>query len=162
MYLATDTPYLPGDAYARALVLQWLSIVQSRWNPASAPCATGPSLGKLPRVPRRWSTLKRQAGRARPAICWMVCWPSDPLITGTDHTIADIALFAHHQPRRGSGLRTGQRIRTARWVQRVQESARLPGHQPLPVPTTCTRGANCPDTCVTRHCRCGSAAPTGW
>ena len=120
MYLATDTPYLPGDAYARALVLQWLSIEQEQVESNIGALRHLTLTGKLPRRAPALVDAKRQAG-ARALRLLDGVLAERPFITGTDYTIADIALFAYTSRAEEAGYVLAAHPHLHAWVQRVQD-----------------------------------------
>ena len=124
MYLASGTPYLPDDAYARAVVQQWLSIEQEQVESSIGALRHWTLTGKLPRRAPALVDAKRQAG-ARALRLLDGVLAGRPFITGTDYTIADIALFAYTSRAEEAGYALAAHPHVGAWVQRVQAQPRF-------------------------------------
>lgn len=93
-HIAEDTPYLPGDAWTRAQVLQWMSFEQYRIEP---------NIG----TPRYWTRLLKIGDQRREQIEQKLSAAKAALgildrhlaarrfVTGERYGIADIALYAY-------------------------------------------------------------------
>jgi glutathione S-transferase len=126
MYLGEGTPYVPGDCYLRAQVLQWLFFEQYSHEPYIA-------------VVRYWLTVaasrrseeeieaRRAGGRAALAAMERHLATRTYLV-GEAYSVADIALYAYtHAADEGEFDLSGyDAIR--RWLDRV---AAEPGHVPM-------------------------------
>src|SRR3546814_980767 len=87
------TPYLPGDAFARAKVWQWLSFEQERIESQVGALRHWTLTGKLARRAPALVDAKRKGARRGLEILDAQFAARD-FIAGDDYTIADIALFA--------------------------------------------------------------------
>src|SRR3546814_9383405 len=92
--LADGTPYLPGDAFARAKVWQWLSFEQERIESQVGALRHWTLTGKLARRAPALVEAKR-SGALRALEILDVQLAQARFIAGDDYTVADIALFAY-------------------------------------------------------------------
>src|SRR3546814_10877394 len=93
-FLADGTPYLPGDALARAKVWQWLSFEQERIESQVGALRHWTLTGKLARRAPALVEAKRSGARRGLEILDAQLAARD-FIPGADSTIADISLFAY-------------------------------------------------------------------
>ena len=94
MYLVDGTPYVPGDAFGRAKVQQWLHFEQERVESVLGALRHWTLTGKLVRRPPALVEAKRQAA-ARTLEILERELSGRNFIAGERYSIADIALFAY-------------------------------------------------------------------
>ena len=124
-YLADGTPYLPGDAFGRAKVWQWLSFEQERIES---------QLGAL----RHWTLTGKLARRAEPLVAAKRASATRALeildaelarrdfVAGDAYTIADIALFAYaSRADEAEGLSLQPFAHVRQWIERVRAQPRF-------------------------------------
>lgn len=127
-YFGDGTRFVPGDAYERAQVLQWLFFEQYDLEPALAVVRFWIAYSGTPEklAPERRDELMRSGSRALRALerrltdrSWLV---------GDGMTVADISLYAytHVAPEGGFDLGPYEVVRA--WLDRV---ASQPGHVPI-------------------------------
>ncbi len=122
-YLAEDTPYLPGDAFARAQVLQWLFFEQYNLEPNIAVARFwlkhGLEEANRGRLPEKWKggygALEVLEHRLR----------SHPFLVGDTYTVADIGLYAYTHVAGEGRFELGPYPAVRGWMERVSEQ---PGH----------------------------------
>jgi glutathione S-transferase len=129
-YLADGTAYLPGDAFERAKVHQWLSFEQENvesvigslrhWRMTGKDANREPSLveAKHKGALRTLGILEEQLSRR-------------PFIAGDRYTIADIAIFSYGSLAEDAGVSLAPYPHFRAWIARV---ASQPGHLPDVVP----------------------------
>lgn len=124
-YLADGTPYLPGDRFDRAQVLQWLFFEQYSHEPHIAVARFWAHAGITPSEEERGAKL-RAGTTALDAMERHLATRS--FFVSERYTIADIALYAytHVAPEGGFALEPYPAIRA--WIERV---AAQPGHIPI-------------------------------
>ena len=119
IYLAENTPWLPGDAFQRALVYQWLFFEQYSHEPYIAVARFIVHLAKMAdehekRLEYLWKNghtallaMENRLGQV-------------PFLSGGNFTIADIALFAytHLADEGGFDLQPYPNVRS--WLSRVE------------------------------------------
>jgi glutathione S-transferase len=123
-YLADGTAYLPGDAFGRAKVWQWLSFEQERIESQIGALRHWTLTGKLPRRPEALIALKRAAGANALAILERELRES-AFIAGEEYTIADIALYAYTHVADEAGYMLDDFPAVQAWLGRVRAQ---PGH----------------------------------
>lgn len=119
MYLAEGTPYLSGDAFARAKVWQWLCFEQERIESQIGALRHWMLTGKLARRPGALVELKRNAGRNALATLDRELATRD-FIAGDRYGIADIALFAYTSRADEAGFDLDAWPHVADWIARVR------------------------------------------
>ncbi|MEA2298886.1 MAG: glutathione S-transferase [Solirubrobacteraceae bacterium] len=116
-YLAGDTPYLPGDRYAWAQVLQWLFFEQYSHEPNIAVVRFWVAFA-AEKPPEAAIASRRRAGYA--ALDAMEAHLGDRrFLVGDDYTVADIALFAYTHLAGEGGFDLGAYPAIGAWLQRV-------------------------------------------
>lgn len=123
-FLADATPFVPRDAYARALSLQWLFFEQYSHEPYIA--TSRYLLSVLGAGERYRDEIRRRREPGLAALGVMEAHLSERTFFIEDrYSIADIALYAytHVAPEGGFSLEPYPAIR--RWIERVQAQ---PGH----------------------------------
>jgi glutathione S-transferase len=131
-YLATGTPYLPGEAFAAAKVQQWMSFEQDYVvNIASLRHWT--LTGKLARRPAALVEMRRSGGlRALQVLERELALR--PFITGDAYTIADISLFAYTHRADEAGLPLSDFPHVCAWIARVRKQPGfLADHHPYSI-----------------------------
>jgi glutathione S-transferase len=125
-YFADGTPYLPGDPYERAQVLQWMFFEQYKHEPAIAVLRFWLTISEDPR-PAAEIEAKRTAGRAALNVMERHLERHEYLVDKR-FTIADIALYAytHVAPEAGFDLESYPAV--SRWLERI---AARPGIVPM-------------------------------
>lgn len=123
-YLATDTPYLPHDAFGRAKVLQWLSFEQERVESVIGSLRYWTLTGKLEKRAPVLVEMKRSTGERSLDILNREL-ASRPFLTEHGYSIADISVFAYgsRAEEAGFSLQTYPHVRA--WIERVKSQ---PGH----------------------------------
>ena len=122
-YLAEDTPYLPGNRWGRAQVLQWMFFEQYNHEPNIA-------------VARFWATHlapgekseaeladKREKGYAALDVMEQRLNDNEFLVGG-HYSIADIALYAYTHVADEGGFDLGRYPAVGRWLERVRAEPR--------------------------------------
>jgi len=123
-YLAEGTPYLPGDAYGRAKVLQWLNFEQERVESVIGSLRYWTLTGQLAKRAPALVELKREAGlRALSMLDAELA--TRPFVAGESYGIADIALFAYASRADEAGFDLAPYPRFRAWIERVRAQ---PGH----------------------------------
>jgi len=124
VYLAEGTPYLPGDAFGRAKVLQWLNFEQERVESVIGSLRYWTLTGQLPKKPPALVELKRTASlRALSMLDTELA--SRPFVASDHYGIADIALFAYTRLAEDAGLELEPYPHLRAWMARVEAQ---PGH----------------------------------
>ncbi|MDX1460536.1 MAG: glutathione S-transferase family protein [Xanthomonadales bacterium] len=124
LHLAEGTPYLPGDAYLRALVYQWLFFEQYSHEPyvAVRRFLLQYDHGMEP-DPARLAMLKDRGDQALGVMDRVLA--GQAFIAGEQYSIADIALFAYTHVADTGGFELSNFPAVTRWLDRVREQ---PGH----------------------------------
>jgi glutathione S-transferase len=118
-YLAEGTPYLPGDAFGRAKVLQWMAFEQERIESQVGSLRFWTMTGKIERRAPALVEAKRAAGQRALAILDGEL-AARPFITGGRYTVADIALFAYASlADEADGLSLAPYAHVRGWIERV-------------------------------------------
>ena len=117
-FLATDTPYLPDDAFGRAKVQQWLSFEQERIESVIGSLRYWTLTGKLERRAPALVEMKRKSGLKSLQILDGEL-ARRPFLTDFGYSIADIAVFAYasHTEEAGFSLDPFPHVRA--WIERV-------------------------------------------
>jgi glutathione S-transferase len=123
-FLATDTPYLPDDAFGRAKVQQWLNFEQERVESVIGSLRYWTLTGKLERRAPALVEMKRRAGLKTLQTLEREL-AGRTFLTDHGYSIADIALFAYtrHAEEAGFPLEPFPHLRA--WIARVRAQ---PGH----------------------------------
>jgi glutathione S-transferase len=119
MYLADGTPYVPGDAFGRAKVQQWLHFEQERVESVLGALRHWTLTGKLVRRPPALVEAKRHAGARTLEILERELSGRD-FIAGERYTIADIALFAYGSRAAEAGFALDEYPAIRAWIARVE------------------------------------------
>ena len=127
-FLAEGTRFLPDEAYARALVLQWLFFEQYSHEPA---IAVRRALMVYPHrraqaTPERMEALLVAGNRALGVMERQL--ERAPFIAGGAMTVADIALYAYTHDAQAGGFDLAAFPAVSAWVARVADQ---PGHRPI-------------------------------
>ncbi len=129
LYLGEGTPYVPGDAYERALVHAWMFFEQNAHEPTIAVRAailTYPQRAHL-RTPERLGELLQSGERALAVMETQLA--KTPWLAGGRPTVADICLYGYtHSAEKKGGYDLSKFPAISAWLSRV---AALPGHVPL-------------------------------
>ena len=123
-YLAEGTRYLPGDAYGRAKVLQWLNFEQERVESVIGSLRYWTLTGQLATRPPELVALKREAGLRALSVLDAELGMRE-FIAGDRYSIADIAIFAYASRAGDAGFDLALYPRFGAWMVRVQAQ---PGH----------------------------------
>lgn len=118
-FLATDTPYLPDDAFGRAKVLQWLSFEQERVESVIGSLRHWTLTGKLEKRAPALIELKRAAGERALQILDREL-AQRPFLTEHGYSIADIAVFAYGSRAEEAGFSLAPYPHVREWIARVQ------------------------------------------
>ena len=125
-YLADGTSYLPGDAFERAKVLQWLFFEQYSHEPNIAVVRFWVAVsGKPP--PEAEVQARRAAGYGALDAMEGALSGEDYLVGGR-YSIADIALYAYTHVAHEGGFDLGSYPAIRSWLGRVGAQ---PGHVPI-------------------------------
>jgi glutathione S-transferase len=126
-YLAEGSPYLPVDAWQRAVTLQWMFFEQYTHEPAIA----------VARFVRRWlpadhprqAELPQLLERGARALDVMEdALAQQAFFSGGTFGVADIALFAYTHCAADGGFELGRWPRVVAWLDRVRVQ---PGFTPM-------------------------------
>jgi glutathione S-transferase len=117
-FLAHGTRYLPGDAFERARVHQWLSFEQDHIG-AIATLRHWTMTGKLARRPEALVASRRKGSLTALAILDHELG-TQAFVAGDSYTIADMSVFAYTHLAREAGLPLADYANVARWIERVQ------------------------------------------
>ena len=125
LYMAEGTHYLPGNAYERALVTQWMFFEQYDHEPN---VAVRQSLltyehRKKDATPEKMAAL--MAGGTRALNVMEEQLASTPFLIGDQFTVADICLFAYTHCAETGGFDLADYPGISKWLERV---ASQPGH----------------------------------
>lgn len=123
-YLAEGTPYLPGDAYGHAKVLQWLNFEQERVESVIGSLRYWTLTGQLAKRGPALVELKREAG-LRALSMLDAELGTRPFVASESYGIADIALFAYASRADEAGFDLAPYSRFQAWIERVRAQ---PGH----------------------------------
>lgn len=118
-FLADGTRYLPGDAFGRAKVAQWLSFEADYVQATMGSLRYWTLTGKLPQRPPALVQMKRDGGlRALAALDRELA--SRPFLLGDDYTIADMSVFAYGHLAGDAGLPLDAFGHVTAWIDRVR------------------------------------------
>ena len=117
--LAEGTRYLPGDAFGRAKVLQWLSFEGNYVEPSIGTLRHWIMTGKDARRPQALIESRR-VGSLKALHILDRELASRPFIAGDAYTIADISLFAYTSRAIEAKLPLGDFANIAAWIGRVE------------------------------------------
>ena len=123
-FLADGTQYLPGDAYERARVHQWLSFEQEQVESVIGALRHWTLTGKLSRRLPELVAMKRQAGQRSLALLDREL-AGRPFIAGDRYTIADISIYAYASLAGDAGLSLAPHPHFRAWVARVEAQPRF-------------------------------------
>jgi glutathione S-transferase len=118
-FLATDTPYLPSDAFGRAKVQQWLSFEQERIESQIGSLRYWTLTDKLDRRPPFLVQMKRKTGERALQILDREL-SRRPFLTDHGYTIADIAVFAYGGRAEEAGFSLAPFPHVRAWIERVK------------------------------------------
>ncbi|MFC3716139.1 glutathione S-transferase family protein [Luteimonas soli] len=119
-FLADGTRYLPGDAFARAKVWQWLSFEQERIESQVGALRHWTLTGKLARRAPALVEAKRR-GALRALEILDAQFALRDFIVGDDYTVADIGLFAYaSRADEADGLSLAPHAHLRAWIDRVR------------------------------------------
>src|SRR5690606_27961877 len=117
---ADGTPWLPGDAFGRAKVWQWLSFEQERIESQVGALRHWTLTHKLARRAPALVEAKRKAARRALEIL-DAQFAQRAFIAGDGYTIADIALFAYaSRADEADGLSLATHPSLRAWIDRVR------------------------------------------
>ena len=119
MYLADGTPYVPGDAFGRAKVQQWLHFEQERVESVLGALRHWTLTGKLARRAPALVEAKRHAAQRTLEILERELSGRD-FIAGERYGIADIALFAYGSRAAEAGFALDEYPAIRAWIARVE------------------------------------------
>jgi glutathione S-transferase len=119
MYLADGTPYVPGDAFGRAKVQQWLHFEQERVESVLGALRHWTLTGKLAQRAPALVEAKRHAAQRTLEILERELSDRD-FIAGERYTIADIALFAYGSRAAEAGFALDEYPAIRAWIARVE------------------------------------------
>lgn len=122
-YLADGTGYLPGDAYGRARVMQWLSFEQERVESQIGALRHWTLTGKLPRRPEALVVMKRKTGLNALSIL-DAQFAAREWIAADRYTIADLSLYAYVGVADEAGFDLGPYANLRAWFERVRAQDR--------------------------------------
>jgi len=123
-FLAEGTPYLPGDVWLRAQVLQWMFFEQYSHEPYVAVARF--ICRWLPADHARRADLPRLIERGAQALDVMEKHlVGRDFFVGDDYTIADIALFAYTHCAADGGVDLAAYPAICAWLARVQARPRF-------------------------------------
>ena len=119
LYLSEGSQYLPGDAYERALVYQWLFFEQYSHEPF---IAVARFIVKLAgREIEEAARLKILREKGHEALSVMeTALVSHPFLAGDQFSVADIALFAYTHTAEDGGIDLSPWPAVRRWLGRVE------------------------------------------
>jgi glutathione S-transferase len=124
VFLAEGTPYLPGDSFERAKVLQWMSFEADYIQSTAGSLRYWTLTDKLPRRPREMVEAKR--GGALKALAALDRELAQrPFIVGDRYTVADISLFAYTHVAGDAGLPLEGYRNVMAWIDRVRAQPRF-------------------------------------
>jgi glutathione S-transferase len=117
-FLATGTRYLPGDAFGRAKVLQWLSFEQERVESVIGSLRYWTLTGKLARRAPALVEMKRSGGRRSLQILDREL-AERPFLIDHGYSIADISVFAYTSRAEEAGFSLEPYSHLRAWLARV-------------------------------------------
>ena len=123
-YLAEGTPYLPGDAWARAQVHRWMYFEEDYIQNGLASLRYWTMTGKLARRSAEQITAKRSLSEKTLRLLDGWLFDRDFLVEG-GYTIADMSVFAYVSRAGEAGLPLSAYPGVDRWVARVRAQPRF-------------------------------------
>ncbi|MEM8750780.1 MAG: glutathione S-transferase family protein [Pseudomonadota bacterium] len=129
LHFAEGTPFLPTDAYTRALVYQWMFFEQNSHEGSIA--VRSAITYRYPyrfheATPERLESLLQSGNRALDVMESQL--QKTPYLAGEAYTVADIALYAYTHSAEPGGFDIASRPGISNWLERVRNQ---PGHVPL-------------------------------
>lgn len=118
-FLATDTPYLPNDAFGRAKVQQWLSFEQERVESVIGSLRYWTLTGKLEQRAPALVAMKRDTG-VRTLEILDRALAQRPFLTDHGYSIADISVFAYGGRAEEAGFSLAPYPHVRAWIERVK------------------------------------------
>ncbi|MBU6476819.1 MAG: glutathione S-transferase family protein [Xanthomonadaceae bacterium] len=118
-YLADGTPYLPGDAFERAKVQQWLHFEQERVESVIGSLRYWKLTGKLARRPPALVDMKREAALRTLAILEREL-STRSFLANDRYSIADMSVFAYGSRAEEAGIPLAPYPHFRAWIARVQ------------------------------------------
>lgn len=122
-HLAEGTRYLPGDAWRRAQVLQWLFFEQYSLEPSVAVVRFWRISGAIERYHHLLEALMDRGQRALAVLNDHLA--SSEYLVGSRYSIADIALYAYTHVAHEGGFEMSPYASIRAWLDRVRNQ---PGH----------------------------------
>ncbi len=119
LFLAEDTPFLPDDRLARAVVHQWMFFEQ---NQIEAQLAVARFLVLTGRGEAHPELLEALLARGRGSLASLARGLADerPFMAGDDYTVADIALYAYVHCAGEAGADPHEHAPIPGWLERVE------------------------------------------
>jgi glutathione S-transferase len=119
LYLAEDSPLLPGDRLERARVHQWLFFEQ---NQIESSLAVARFLVLTGRAEKYAEVTRSLVARGHGALSSLARGLADdrPFICGEDYTVADIALYAYVHCAHEAGADAREHGTIGAWLDRVE------------------------------------------
>jgi glutathione S-transferase len=118
-FLADGTAYLPGDAFERAKVHQWLNFEQEQVESVIGALRHWTMTGKLARRPPALVEMKRNGSLETLRILDQQL-ATRPFIAGGRYTIADMSIFAYASRAEDAGLSLEPHPHLRAWIARVE------------------------------------------
>ena len=128
LYLGEGTPFVPADAYDRAIVHQWLFFEQYSHEPCIAVRRSLVLYSERAAMatPERMASLLQAGNKALGVMERQLA--SVPYLAGSAPSVADLALFAYTQDADVAGYDLAAFPSVAKWLDRVRM---LPGYSPI-------------------------------
>ncbi|MGK0470287.1 MAG: glutathione S-transferase [Candidatus Azotimanducaceae bacterium] len=120
-YLARETSYLPRDAYAQALVMQWFGFEQYSHEPNIATARYWIKIMNAAVEHETELVTKRAAGYQALEVMEDHLGQNDFLVT--DYSVADIALFAYTHVCDEGGFSLDDYPAIRQWIERVRDQS---------------------------------------
>ena len=127
VYLAEDTPYLPGDRWGRAQVLQWMFFEQYNHEPNIAVARFWAMHLAPGEITEAELADRHEKGYAALDVMAQRLNDNDFLVGG-HYSVADIALYAYTHVAEEGGFELDRYPAVGRWLERVQAE---PRHIPI-------------------------------
>lgn len=119
IYLAEGSPWLPGDAYQRALVYQWMFFEQYSHEPYIAVARFMVHLANMADRKKKQLEYLWKSGNAALQVMEDRLGQA-PFLAGESFTIADIALYAYTHTAEDGGFDLQPYSNVRRWLNLVQ------------------------------------------
>jgi glutathione S-transferase len=129
-YLAEGTRFLPGERYARAKVLQWMSFEQYYIEPTIGSLRFWTLTGRLGINAGRMVDSRRESGE-RALAALERALRDKPFLVGDGLTIADIAVYGYAHRAEDCGFDFSPHPALSGWLERVAGEIG-PNHPALP------------------------------